>query len=102
MAPILERILTGKEPSPFILVKDTLEQSGQLIGFELLSYTPKEYGRQKTKAGRSWIQITESTKRKKKRLIESAFICHLRHAIILVCAETDPARLVGLVKGEHT
>ncbi|KAF9373203.1 hypothetical protein CPB97_000725 [Podila verticillata] len=66
MAPILERILTGKEPSPFILVKDTLEQSGQLIGFELLSYTPKE------------------------------------HAIILVCAETDPARLVGLVKGEHT
>lgn len=63
MAPILERILTGKEPSPFILVKDTLEQSGQLIGFELLNNTPKEYGRQKSKVGRPWIQIMESAKK---------------------------------------
>ncbi|KAF9296607.1 hypothetical protein BGZ74_010247 [Mortierella antarctica] len=66
MAPILERILTGKEPSPCILIKDTLEQSGQLLGFELLNNTPKD------------------------------------HAIILVCAETDPAHLVGLLKGEYT
>ncbi|KAG0337904.1 hypothetical protein BG004_007443 [Podila humilis] len=42
MAPILERILTGKEPSPFILVKDTLEQSGQLLGFELLNNSHKD------------------------------------------------------------
>ncbi|KAF9326355.1 hypothetical protein BG006_010200 [Podila minutissima] len=65
MAPVLERILTGKEPSPCILVKDTLEQSGQLLGFELLNNTPKD------------------------------------HAIILVCAETDPVHLVGLLKGEY-
>jgi hypothetical protein len=43
MAPILEKILTGKEASPFILVKDTLEQSGQVLGLELLSNTPAEY-----------------------------------------------------------
>ncbi|KAF9203269.1 hypothetical protein BGZ49_006612 [Haplosporangium sp. Z 27] len=43
MAPILERILTGKETSPFILVKDTLEQSGQVLGFELLKNTPKDH-----------------------------------------------------------
>ncbi|KAF8934452.1 hypothetical protein BGZ58_005686 [Dissophora ornata] len=44
MAPILEKILTGKEASPFILVKDTLEQSGQILGLEMLGNTPAEYG----------------------------------------------------------
>ncbi|KAI1306258.1 Elongator complex protein [Mortierella claussenii] len=43
MAPILEKILTGKESSPFILVKDTVEQSGQILGLELLNKTPTEY-----------------------------------------------------------
>ncbi|KAF9914511.1 hypothetical protein BX616_008142 [Lobosporangium transversale] len=43
MATILEKILMGKEPSPFILVKDTLEQSGQLLGLQLLSKTPKDH-----------------------------------------------------------
>ncbi|KAF9430779.1 Elongator complex protein [Podila epigama] len=43
MAPILERILTGKEPSPFILVKDTLEQSGHLLALELLNNSPKDH-----------------------------------------------------------
>ncbi|KAF9395971.1 hypothetical protein BGX21_009709 [Mortierella sp. AD011] len=42
MAPVLERILTGKETSPFILVKDTLEQSGQILGLELLKKTPSD------------------------------------------------------------
>ncbi|KAG0222718.1 Elongator complex protein 5 [Mortierella sp. GBAus27b] len=65
MASILERILTRKETSPFILVKDTLEQSGQILGLELLSNTPAD------------------------------------HAIILVCAETAPERLLSLIKGNH-
>ncbi|KAF9346958.1 hypothetical protein BGX34_003497 [Mortierella sp. NVP85] len=43
MAPILERILTRKEISPFILVKDSLEQSGQILGLELLSNTPADH-----------------------------------------------------------
>ncbi|KAF9173051.1 hypothetical protein BGX20_004238 [Mortierella sp. AD010] len=43
MAPVLERILTGKETSPFILVKDTLEQSGQILGLELLKKTPSDH-----------------------------------------------------------
>ncbi|KAF9113705.1 Elongator complex protein [Mortierella sp. AM989] len=43
MAPILERILTGKETSPFILLKDTLEQSGQVLGFELLKKTSSDH-----------------------------------------------------------
>ncbi|KAI7824649.1 Elongator complex protein 5 [Gamsiella multidivaricata] len=43
MAPILEKILTGKETSPFILVKDTLEQSGQVLGLELLGNTPTDH-----------------------------------------------------------
>ncbi|KAG0226935.1 hypothetical protein BGW42_003289 [Actinomortierella wolfii] len=42
MAPLLERLLTGKEPSPFILIKDNLEQSGLVLGLELLSHSPKE------------------------------------------------------------
>ncbi|KAG0310625.1 hypothetical protein BGZ97_012441 [Linnemannia gamsii] len=65
MAPILEKIMAGKEASPFILVKDTLEQSGQVLGLELLSNSPSN------------------------------------HAIILVCAETAPDRLLPLVKGNH-
>ncbi|KAG0305477.1 hypothetical protein BGZ98_004065 [Dissophora globulifera] len=40
MAPILERILTGKESSPFVLVKDTLDQSGLILSLELLNNTP--------------------------------------------------------------
>jgi hypothetical protein len=43
MAPILEKIMAGKEASPFILVKDTLEQSGQVLGLELLSNSPSKY-----------------------------------------------------------
>ncbi|KAG0247954.1 hypothetical protein BG011_000693 [Mortierella polycephala] len=43
MAPLLEKILSGRESSPFILVKDTLEQSGQVLGLELLSYTPSDH-----------------------------------------------------------
>ncbi|KAF9992503.1 hypothetical protein BGZ79_003000, partial [Entomortierella chlamydospora] len=43
MTPVLERILTGKETSPFILVKDTLEQSGQILGLELLKKTPSDH-----------------------------------------------------------
>ncbi|KAF9358131.1 hypothetical protein BGX26_002422 [Mortierella sp. AD094] len=43
MAPVLERILSGKETSPFILVKDTLEQSGQVLGLELLKKTPLDH-----------------------------------------------------------
>lgn len=43
MAPILEKIMAGKEASPFILVKDTLEQSGQVLGLQLLSNSPSEY-----------------------------------------------------------
>jgi hypothetical protein len=43
MAPILEKIMAGKEASPFILLKDTLEQSGQVLGLELLSKSPSEY-----------------------------------------------------------
>ncbi|KAK3816802.1 MAG: Elongator complex protein 5 [Linnemannia elongata] len=65
MAPILEKIMAGKEASPFILVKDTLEQSGQVLGLELLSNSPSD------------------------------------HAIILVCAETAPDRLLPLVKGNQ-
>ncbi|KAF9127348.1 Elongator complex protein [Mortierella sp. 14UC] len=65
MAPILEKIMAGKEASPFILVKDTLEQSGQVLGLELLSKSPSD------------------------------------HAIILVCAETAPDRLLPLVKGNQ-
>ncbi|KAF9085974.1 Elongator complex protein [Mortierella sp. AD031] len=65
MAPILEKIIAGKEISPFILVKDTLEQSGQVLGLELLSNSPSD------------------------------------HAIILVCAETAPDRLLPLVKGNQ-
>ncbi|KAF9582805.1 hypothetical protein BGW38_010744 [Lunasporangiospora selenospora] len=42
MAPILEKILTRKELSPFILVKDSLEQSGQVLALELLKNTPAE------------------------------------------------------------
>ncbi|KAG0380800.1 Elongator complex protein [Mortierella sp. AD032] len=65
MAPILEKIMSGKEASPFILVKDTLEQSGQVLGLELLSNSPSD------------------------------------HAIILVCAETAPDRLLPLVNGNQ-
>ncbi|KAF9432504.1 Elongator complex protein [Entomortierella beljakovae] len=65
MPSLLEKILTGKESSSFILVKDTLEQSGQILGFELLKKTPAN------------------------------------NAIILVCSETSPDRLVSLVKGSH-
>ncbi|KAF9124727.1 Elongator complex protein [Mortierella sp. GBA39] len=43
MAPILEKIMTGKEASPFILVKDTLEQSGQVLGLEILSNSPSDH-----------------------------------------------------------
>ncbi|KAG0241803.1 hypothetical protein BGW41_005310 [Actinomortierella wolfii] len=43
MAPLLERLLTGKEPSPFILIKDNLEQSGLVLGLELLSHSPKDH-----------------------------------------------------------
>ncbi|KAG9321630.1 hypothetical protein KVV02_006734 [Mortierella alpina] len=65
MAPILEKILSGKEASPFVLVKDTLEQSGQVLGLELLCNTPAD------------------------------------HAIIVVCAENAPDRLLPLIKGKH-
>ncbi|KAG0056196.1 Elongator complex protein [Gryganskiella cystojenkinii] len=42
MAPLLEKIINAKETSPFVLIKDTLEQSGQVLGLELLGATSPE------------------------------------------------------------
>jgi elongator complex protein 5 len=42
MAPLLEKILNAKEISPFVLIKDTLEQSGQVLGLEILGASSPE------------------------------------------------------------
>lgn len=99
MAPILEKIMAGKEASPFILVKDTLEQSGQVLGLELLSNSPSEYVTFIAPIQRARL-ISSSIQRKGTNQQKLPFKC-ISHAIILVCAETAPDRLLPLVKGNQ-